>query len=447
MKSNQKKSEVNAITHQGGAAAIESAEKELRRAVSCCMLFEDTFYEKGNEIADRIKDLCGKVSMQFMSYLAVKAREDLKLRHVPLFLCCQMLANKKDKREAERRMVGDTIAKVIQRADELAEIMAVYRKLGGKGEPRQLKAGIAKAFRKFSAYNLAKYNRDSAWKLRDALFVSHAKPQDAAQAATWKKLVEGTLEAPDTWEVALSAGKDKKETFTRLITEGKLGYMALLRNLRNMEEAGVDRPLVRKALLEKASGSKALPFRFVAAARFAPSFAQDVSDALLEALKDNAPLKGKTAILVDVSSSMMGKLSGKSEMDRIDAASALAALLREISDTRVFAYSDRMVEVLSLRGMGLVEAVRHSPVTGGGTATGGAINGVLRAVENLDRIFVVTDEQANDNIPALNLKTKGYIINVAPYKPALPHMGGSWTRVSGWSERIVDWVREEEAVG
>jgi 60 kDa SS-A/Ro ribonucleoprotein len=69
-------------------------------------------------------------------------------------------------------------------------------------------------------------------KLRPVLFLFHAKPKDAEQAAVWKKLVENTLEPHDTWEVALSAGKDKRENFERLLREGKLGGPAVLRNLR-----------------------------------------------------------------------------------------------------------------------------------------------------------------------------------------------------------------------
>jgi len=87
-----------------------------------------------------------------------------------------------------------------------------------------------RAFTKFDAYQLAKHDSDRVGvKLRDVLFLCHAKPKDAEQAAVWKKLVENTLEPPDTWEVALSAGKDKRENFQRLLREGELGGMAVLR--------------------------------------------------------------------------------------------------------------------------------------------------------------------------------------------------------------------------
>lgn len=442
MKTNVPKREVNAATYEGGPAVKESAEKELVRATACCMLFEDSFYEKGNDLADRISKLCEKVSIKFICELAVKAREDYRLRHAPLFLCVQLL--KKKGATEDRRLIGATIERVIQRADELAEIISLYWKDGKKPLPRQLKVGVATAFRKFNSYSLAKYNRDGAVKLRDALFLCHAKPKDAEQEKTWGKLIDGTLESPDTWEVELSAGKDKKETFERLIREKKLGYMALLRNLRNMEESGVDRKLVRDALMVGSEKSKALPFRYVAAARYAPSYAQDVSDAMLVALKDHPKLEGRTAILVDMSSSMDSELSGKSKMKRTDAACALAVLLREVADARVFAYSDWFKEVSAYRGMGLADAILGAGHHGG-TLTGQAVQSTVRTFPNLDRFFIITDEQSADALPSRSDgKFRGYYINCATYEPALPSKGGQWTRISGFSERIVDWVLQEE---
>src|SRR5437667_12056317 len=97
-------------------------------------------------------------------------------------------------------------------------------------------------------------------KLRDVPFLCHAKPKDEAQAALWKKLVENTLEPPDTWEVALSTGKDKRENFERLLREGKLGGMAVLRNLRLMLASGVDPKLVRERLDQGVARALPLPF-------------------------------------------------------------------------------------------------------------------------------------------------------------------------------------------
>ena len=174
----------------------------------------------------------------------------MKLRHVPLLLVREMARHK-----THRHLVGDTLARVIQRADELAEFVAIYWKDGRVPLSGQVKKGLAAAFPKFDEYQLAKYDRGGPIKLRDVLFLSHAKPRDAAQAGVWKKLIWGRLTAPDTWEVALSSGADKREAWERLLREQKLGALALLRNLRNMKDAGVDESLVLAALREMSMGA------------------------------------------------------------------------------------------------------------------------------------------------------------------------------------------------
>ncbi|MFO7863430.1 MAG: TROVE domain-containing protein, partial [Salinivirgaceae bacterium] len=105
----------------------------------------------------------------------------------------------------------------------------MYWKDGRQPLSAQVKKGLAAAFQKFNAYQLAKYNRDGEVKLRDVLFLCHANPTSQEQELVWKKLIDGTLESPDTWEVNLSSGADKKETWERLLREEKLGALALLR--------------------------------------------------------------------------------------------------------------------------------------------------------------------------------------------------------------------------
>lgn len=428
-------------THEGAPAVRESAEKELVRAVSACMLFEDTFYKSGNALAKRIAELCQVVPLPFLCHLARRARTDLKLRHVPLWLCVQALATRGT--AAERNLVGETIAEVIQRADELAEIFALYWKDGKKPLPRQLKAGVAKAFRKFDAYRLAKYNRDSKVKLRDALFLCHAKPQDEEQAALWRQLVSGTLPVPDTWEVALSAGADKRATFERLLVEKKIGYLALLRNLRNMVQANVDRSIVERALLDGAPSSKALPFRFVAAARHAPAYAQALSDAMLAAVAGQPKLRGTTYFVIDVSGSMDSVLSGKSELMRYEAGAALAVLLREVCEfCRVFTFSNALVEVPNLRGLPLTQGIAQSQPHGC-TYLAGSLKALAVNCPRADRVIVVTDEQAHDGLTPPHAD-RGYLVNVATYAPALPAVGAGWVRICGFSERILDWIVGEE---
>ena len=309
------------LTHEGAVARVINPEQQLRRSVMACMLWEDTFYEDGQSVADRIAATVEKVKFDKVAEIAIEAREKMKLRHAPLFLA-RALA----KRKAGRAM-GDLLERIIQRPDELTEFLALYWKDGKKPLAKQVKVGLARAFRKFNEYELAKYDRADKVKLRDVLFLAHAKPKDEAQAALWKKLVDGQLATPDTWEVSLSAGADKKEAFTRLMAEKKLGAMAFLRNLRNMHEAGVAKGLVA----EYASGLKVervLPFRFITAARVVPQWEDVLEPLMMKCLAGQEKLPGRTVLLLDVSGSMDEKLSAKAETTRLDAGLGLGVLLR-----------------------------------------------------------------------------------------------------------------------
>jgi hypothetical protein len=340
--------------------------------------------------------------------------------------------------KTHRAPVSETLARVIQRADELAEFVAIYWKDGRVPLSGQVKKGLAAAFPKFDEYQLAKYDRGGPIKLRDVLFLCHAKPRDAAQAAMWKRLIWGRLTTPDTWEVALSSGADKREAWERLLREQKLGALALLRNLRNMREAGVDESLVLVALREM-STAHVLPFRFLAAARYAPQWEEALEPAMLKSVASAEKLPGKTIVLVDVSGSMTAPLSRRSEMQRTDAAYGLAVLLREIGEkVTVFSFSDSLVEVPARRGFALRDAVdtsqRHN-----GTYLGKAVEELNRK-EKYDRLIVITDEQAHDTVPAPN--GTGYVINVASYKNGVGY--GKWTHIDGWSESVVEYIRTRE---
>jgi 60 kDa SS-A/Ro ribonucleoprotein len=425
-------------THEGAVAQKIDAKRELRRSVLTCLLWEDTFYEKGNDIAKRIAELVTKNKPEDVAALACEARDKMQLRHAPLFLVRELA-----RRKGAGTLVAESLEAVIQRADELGEFVALYWKEKKQPLSAGAKRGLAQAFTKFDAYQLAKYNRDSTVKLRDVLFLCHAKPKDAEQAAVWKKLVENTLGPPDTWEVALSAGKDKRENFERLLREGKLGGMAVLRNLRLMWAAGVDPKLIRERLDKGVA--RALPFRFVTAARYAPKLEDAIEKAMLKGIAGLEKLAGSTGLVVDVSGSMNYKLSQKGETTRMDAAAGLAILLREKAEEfGVATFSDTCVELPPRRGFALRDAIVGSQAHSG-TYLKRALSQLAEKDEwrKFDRLIVITDEQSHDGIlPAWT--DRAYVVNVAPYKHGVSYRDG-WTHIDGWSERIIDYIAAIEA--
>jgi hypothetical protein len=275
------------------------------------------------------------------------------------------------------------------------------------------------------------------------LFLCHAKRKDEAQATLWKKLVENTLEPPDTWEVALSAGKDKGENFERLLREGKLGGMAVLRNLRLMLASGVDPKLIRERLDKGVA--RALPFRFVTAARHASKLEDALEKAMLKGIAGLEKLAGSTGLVIDVSDSMNYKLAKKGETTRMDAAAGLAILLREKGeDFMIATFCDACVELPARRGFALRDAIVGSQAHSG-TYLKRALTQLHEKQEwrELGRLIVITDEQSHDGILRA-WAPRAYVVNVAPYKHGVSY-GNGWTHIDGWSERIVDYIAAAEA--
>lgn len=465
MKTNARKNIPTPKTHEGGPSVHVGAAKELRRTVMANMLFEDTFYESGIDSATRMADLIKRVSFSEAAQIAIEAREKMKLRHAPLFLVREMIRTHKGR----GREMGDLIAQVIQRPDELGELLALYWKDDPdptKHSPltAQMKIGLARALNKFSEYQLAKWDKGSAdIGLKDLLFVIHARPRKVEgegaivpainkpnykrgevrrhAGSVFDKIVSGTLATPDTWEVALSEGADKKATFERLMSEHKLGAMALLRNLRNMIGAGVSEDLIRTALAEM-KAERVLPFRFITAARYAPRLEDALEQAMFKCLTEVPKLPGKTALLLDHSGSMFGaQVSKKSEIDRFDAGCALAMVLREAAERcRVFCFATSTVEVPPRRGFALIQAAKEC-MAAGGTALRQGVSYVYKQYPECDRLIVVTDEQSMDR-PA-HPQGRGYVINVGGYQQGISY--GPWIGIDGWSESVLSYIQAYEA--
>ena len=436
MQTNAARVAVPITTHGGSTAARITPIQQLRRSVLSCLLWEREFYEAGTTIAARIKALVPMCAARDVAALAIEARQVQHLRHVPLFLMRELA-----RLSPPGGLVASTLPAVIQRADELAEFMALYWADGKRPLSKQVRRGLATAFLKFDAYQIGKYNREKAVTLRDVMFMVHPKPTSDAQAALFRQLADGTVPVPDTWETELSAGKDKRATFIRLITEGKLGYSALLRNLRGMAEAGVPVELVQRAILERRGGAdKVLPFRFIAAARAAPQFEPQLDVAMMAGVEGMPKLPGRTLVMVDVSGSMDRVLSAKSDLTRADAAAALASII-PCEALRVMTFSDMVVECPPRRGMAGVDVIRNSQ-RHSGTALAHAVNGINQKVD-YDRLIVITDEQATDSgrcKPHPN--AKGYMINVASAKNGIGY--GAWTHIDGFSEGVLRWIHEYE---
>ena len=254
--------------HEGALAWRMTPEWELYTTVVTTMGVEDKFYEGGEERVRRIADLVRKVEPEFVAQLAVYTREEMHLR-------------------SGDSLVSRAVGRTIQRADEITELLMCYLWRTGKsdlsGLSCQLRKGLAEAFNKFDEYQFAKYNRmNRKVTLRDALALVHPKPKDDRQADIFRKIKSDTLETPVTWETELSAvgqrhfdskeekEEAKREVWRKLVQSRRIGYMATLRNLRNMLKLRMDKETMQMvcdyiADPEAVRKSKQLPFRFLSA--------------------------------------------------------------------------------------------------------------------------------------------------------------------------------------
>jgi 60 kDa SS-A/Ro ribonucleoprotein len=433
MKTNKKNKSVRILTNEGGKADKTTDYMNLRRSVMSSFLWENSFYEDGVSISERIKVLVPKVQPELVAELALEARTNFKLRHVPLFLARELARNEKS-----RHVVADTLEAIIQRPDELNEFVSLYWKDGKQPLAASVKKGLARAFTKFNEKSLAKYNQDADIKLRDVLFLCHAKPLNKTQGNIWKRLINNDLKTPDTWEVELSKSTDKKVSWERLLKEEKLGALALLRNLRNFKENNVNEKLIINAL-ENMNVERVLPFRFISAAKYYPSLEEQLEQAMFKSLKNADTLKGKTALAIDVSGSMdNAKISAKSELTRLDAATALAILLREVcKKVDIFTFSKECVEVAPRRGFALRDAIvssqRHADTL---------INSTIETINSkeYDRVIILTDGQIQDDIQRVNCNNK-FMLNVANEKNGIGYKN-NWTNIDGFSESVVQYLIE-----
>jgi len=345
MKYNKKVKGINVtVNYEGEKAWKLTPEMELYTLV-CTASLQKKFYTDEDECIDRLRELIKKVPAEFVAKLAIYAREKMYLRSIPLVLTvelCKICKNPK--------LIENLTERIIQRADELTEILAYFqeankrkgtKKLGKL--PHSLMRGIGKAFNKFDRYALEKYNRDQEIKLRDVLFLTHPKPKNEEQQKIFDELASNNLPVPYTWETVLSEddGRTKKEKWEELINSGKVGYFAKVRNLRNILEAGVSNleiVLNDLAKEENVLNSKLLPFRFFSAYREIADVGEFKSSAVMECLEQAIQVSVKnikgfdlnTNVLIacDMSGSMERSLSDKSKIEYFEIGLVLGMLLQ-----------------------------------------------------------------------------------------------------------------------
>jgi 60 kDa SS-A/Ro ribonucleoprotein len=304
----------------GGEAHQQSPELELI-SILLTSFANESFYRSANDTFERLKELVEICDKKFVAQSAIYARKTFGMRSIS-----HVTASELAKYIGGEAWAKDFYTAVIHRPDDMMEILSYHTQHNGK-IPNSIKKGFAKSFDQFDRYALAKYRGEGkAFKLIDVVNLVHPTPTEKNQDAI-NALVRGELKSFDTWESEMTKagqtaanedekGAFKKDVWVKLISEKKLGYFALLRNLRNIiEQAPEMMPGALSLLTNEAAIKKSLvlPFRFLTAFEEINKLnpGQIVRDTLVALHKavdiaiHNVPkFEGETLVVLDVSGSM-----------------------------------------------------------------------------------------------------------------------------------------------
>jgi 60 kDa SS-A/Ro ribonucleoprotein len=486
MKFNIFNKQKNETTNHAGAKAYQlTPQLELYTAVVTSLL-SDTYYEKPDARLTRIQDLIRKNDPQFVAKLAIYAREKMYLRSLPLVLVTELA-----KIHQGDNLVSRATNRVVQRADEITELLAFYQLANARKDAKklnrlskQIQKGLADAFNKFDEYQFSKYNRTGTdVKLRDALFLVHPKAKDEAQQVIFNKIASDTLTTAQTWETTLSAVgqgdfdsendklEAKSQAWESMILSGKLGYMAMLRNLRNIIEANVSQTTLDKvcATLSDAravANSKQFPFRFLSAYRELKRLnngrVSKVLSALEVAVQHSAvnirgfDAKTKVVIAADVSGSMQTVISPKSTVQNFDIGLMLAMLLQNRCENVVTGMFGDTWKVINVPQNNILSNVNEFYRREGevGYSTNGhlVIQDLINRNKVVDKIMMFTDCQlwnSNGGSPistawtqykAIAPKARLYLFDLAGHgnTPINVLNDNSVFLIAGWSDKVFE---------
>ena len=389
----------------GGQAYKQSDELALVSLLLTSFV-NDQFYKNAQTTLEDLRKLSEKVKdKEFVAKAAIFARDRFGMRSITHALAGELTSQLNGVEWGK-----NFYDKVVVRVDDMTEIMSYYLAYKTSKDspkfPNSLKKGFAKAFDKFDSYQLAKYKGDNKEvKLVDVVNIVHPVPTVRNKSAL-EQLIKGELKSTDTWESKLSqAGqvaeseedltKLKSDAWSDLIIGKKIGYFALLRNLRNIiNQAPTAIPAACELLVDERmiKSSRVLPFRFTTAydeiSKLGSS--KEVRDVLVAINKAldisvcNVPkFDGDTLVVMDVSGSMSGRPS--------EIASLFGAILAKVNNSDVMTFStsanykqyNPMDSVLTIR-----DGFRYA---GGGTNLRDVFVKANKAYEN---IIILSDMQS-----------------------------------------------------
>lgn len=381
----------------GGEAFAETPKLELVSLMLTSML-KDEFYRSGDATVSQLKALiAGQDDKRFVAKAALYARKEAGMRSVTHLAAAELARQVKG-----QSWTAGFYDRVVHRPDDAIEILACYRGMNGDVIPNSLKKGLGRALARFDEYQLAKYRKDRAeLSLVDVVNLVHPPATEALG-----KLMKGTLAPAETWETRLtqagSAAQNdddlaalKREAWSELIHSRKIGYFALLRNLRNILEAAPEAVDAALALLRDEKlirRSLVLPFRFQTALDAVQASQLPRASDALAALSDavdislaNVPVfPGRTLVALDGSGSMAGR--------PLQIGSLFAATLLKANHADVIVFSDAAKYVTLNKRDSTLSLAKW--LQGQAQAAGTDFHSIFQCADRAyDRVIILSDMQ------------------------------------------------------
>lgn len=450
-------------TYEGARAYKRDAKSELFLLAITNMVSEPTFYESGSKRDKRYVKLIHKVTREdpeWMQRFIPWLRNTAQMRSASVQMAAEYVA-------AGGPNGRQVIASAMSRADEPAEMLAYWAAEYGRNYRQPVKRGVADAIQRlFTEYAALKYDGVSrAWRMGDVIELTHPKPADEKQSDLFRYLLdrrhhpdemsipdtlpmvtrraqleatpvderrevlgthgaEALSDAGATWEWLsgwLPGGMDA-EAWESVIPS--MGYMALLRNLRNFDEAGISTQAenhVKSVLADPdaVARSRQFPYRFWSAYKNVPSltWASTLERALDLSVSNVPKLSGRTLVLTDTSASMTWPVSGRSNIAHYEIAALFAAAVaRKAENLDLVSFADRSEHIPFAKTQSVLRTIEkvHTRIgrVGHGTNLGRAVS---KNYDGHDRVVVFSDMQTHDQVPELDGATV-FVFNTGGYR-------------------------------